>query len=251
MSAGHQNNFSKQAEFYSRYRPVYPPLMYEFLFRHLERKKYAWDCGTGSGQVAGYLAGHFEQVYANDISAEQLEQAVKKDNIQYVNKPAENTGFPPGLFDLVTAAQAIHWFDIDRFYEEVRRTTRQNGLLAVFGYGKIQINREVDPVINDLYKRAFSTYFRQNREYLNQEYRTIPFPFDEIPAPRFTIKSHWTLNDLEGYFNSWSPVQRFKSEKEYNPADETMEIITGKLPAGKPFEVRFPVFMRLGRVTKS
>lgn len=241
--------FSKQAAYYARYRPVYPKQLYDFIFRHLDRKGVAWDCGTGSGQVAAYLSDYFQKVYASDISTEQMAYAEEKENIKYHNVPAEDTGFPDNIFDLITVGQAIHWFHFNRFYEEVDRTTTDNALLAVFGYKKVRINPEVDPIIHQFYEDIFSEYFNEVRRHINSEYQTIPFPFEEIPSPSFTIRLEWTISELTGFFSSWSTVQKTKTEEGYNPAKEVLKEIEGKLPANSSFEVAFPVFLRLGKVS--
>lgn len=239
--------FSKQAYYYAAYRPVYPEEMYQFIFGHLIRKQFAWDCGTGSGQVAGYLADHFDTVRASDINAEQLKHAVQRKNIEYANVPAEKTGYPDRMFDLITVAQAIHWFDFDAFYREVRRTAKRDALLAVIGYGMLECGSEINPVIKQLYDNAFDSYYSGCRKYIDEEYRTIPFPFDEIPSPRFSITVHWTADQLEGFFNSWSAIQSFRDEQGYSPADEVMEKI--RSAAGSDLiEGSFPVFLRLGRM---
>lgn len=240
--------FSEQADYYARYRPIYPDELYDFIFDHLQEKRYAWDCGTGSGQVAVYLSDHFQKVCASDISSRQMEHAEQKKNIEYHNVPAEDSGFPADYFDLITVAQAIHWFDFDRFYDEVRRTASENALLAVFGYGRITINPEVDPVIHQFYEDAFSKDFKEIRNYVNSEYQTIPFPFTEIPSPSFAINLEWTANDLEGFFNSWSAVQKLKTQHNSNPVPEIMQKVIGDLTSGNSFEVKFPVFLRLGKM---
>ncbi len=240
--------FSEQADYYSRYRPVYPEELYDFILKHLEEKRYAWDCGTGSGQVAVYLSDYFQKVCASDISSRQMEHAERKDNIEYHNVQAEDSGFPSDYFNLITVAQAIHWFDFDRFYEEARRTAAEGALLAVFGYGRIAINPEVDPVIHQFYEDVFSKDFNEIRNYINSQYRTIPFPFPEISSPSFEINLEWTANDLEGFFYSWSAVQKLKTHEKINPVPEIMGKIIGKLTSGNSFEVKFPVFLRLGKI---
>lgn len=246
-----QDNFSGQAQYYAKFRPVYPDEMYHFIFKHLNQKQYAWDCGTGSGQVAGYLADHFKTVYANDISLEQLKHAVKKNNIVYANHPAEETGYPSDYFDLITVAQAIHWFDFDKFYEEALRVAKKGSCIAVIGYGLMRTDREIDPIIENLYKFAFGKYFSSTRRYIDEEYKTIPFPFEEMPSPGFSIKKHWVVSELEGFFNSWSPIQKFRTEHGYNPVDDVMKKIRAKVPEDRILQGLFPVFLRLGRVNKT
>lgn len=241
------SKFSKQADLYAKYRPDYPREMYDFIFKHLSSQRLAWDCATGSGQVAKYLADHFEKVYATDISTEQLRFAPSKDNIEYLEASAENSGLPSNHFDLITVAQAIHWFNFEQFYEEVRRVAREEALLAVVGYGMVRINKELDPIIDDLYEEAFGAHFNKNRKYLDEGYQTIPFGFDEIPSPSFENNYHWTLKELEGYFNSWSAVQRMKSDG-YNPVDATINKISERVSDRQKLAVTFPVFMRLGKI---
>lgn len=243
-----KKRFSKQADLYAKYRPDYPEEIYKFIFEHLNQQKIAWDCATGSGQVAGYLASHFDQVFANDISEEQLSYAPEKGNITYLNTPAEHSGLPENVFNLITIAQAIHWLDFDQFYDEVRRTARKNALLAVIGYGMVRIDEQSNTVIDNLYERAFQEYFNENRRYLDNRYQNIPFPFDEITSPAFEKHYNWSIDELEGYFNSWSAIQRIKSEKGYNPADDTIAELKNVLDNSENFEVTFPIFMRLGRV---
>lgn len=240
--------FSEQSGYYARYRPTYPEALYSFIFEQVARKKNAWDCGTGSGQVAVNLANHFDTVYATDISEEQLKRAPDRENIRYLKVPAEDTFLRPGLFDLVTAAQAIHWFDFERFYREVRRTTRNDAILAVFGYGMLSVDPDIDQILRKFYNYTFGTYFNENRTYVDEHYRTIPFPFEEIPSPSFETKLEWTLEELEGFFNSWSTIQRFKTERGINPADDVIDEIRPSWPEEQVREVTFPVFMRLGRV---
>lgn len=242
------DHFSQQAEFYARYRPTYPAAMYDFIFSHLKRRQRAWDCGTGSGQVAAYLAGVFDEVCASDISDQQLSFAPREDNIKYFNVPAEDSGFPSDYFDLITVAQAIHWFDFEHFYSEVRRTAADHALLAVIGYGYVRVDQHIDPFIDRFYRDMFGTYFSKCRSWLDERYQTIPFPFDEIPSPAFEVSFEWKRKDLEGYFNSWSSVQQFKKDKSVNPADDIMEELKPLWPASEIKEVTFPVFMRLGSV---
>lgn len=242
------SQFSKQSDLYARYRPDYPAELYDFIFSHLQRKETAWDCCTGTGQVAKVLADEFDQVYANDISQQQLDRAPELDNVNYFNVPAEETGFPGSLFDLITVAQAIHWLDFESYFKEVRRTAAPGGLLAVIGYGMIRIDERLDALIDKFYEYTFSEYFTENRQWLDRHYETIPFPFQEISSPEFEQRAKWSLEELEGYVNSWSTVQKFKDEKGTNPADDLIEKVGKLWDKEEKKTVSFPVFLRLGRL---
>jgi len=245
-----KSRFSEQSELYAEYRPGYPDALFEFIFRHLQKKETAWDACTGTGQVASVLSGNFSKVFANDISEEQLSYAPQKENIKYVKVAAEKTGFPARIFDLITVAQAIHWLDFEEFYEEVNRTAANGCLLAVIGYGMVRINEDLNPLIDKFYNYTFSEYFNENRRYLDRHYKTIPFPFEEIDSPEFTNKMDWSIHDLAGYLNSWSTVQKFKDEKGFNPAERLLKELTPHWPDNEEKEVNFPVFLRLGRVNR-
>lgn len=117
--------FSDQADQYAKYRPSYPIEFYEYLNSILPIKNTAWDCGTGNGQVAIELAKTFIKVYATDISHSQLENAIKADNIEYSVQAAESSLFENNHFDLIIVAQAIHWFNFEEFYQEVKRTAKR------------------------------------------------------------------------------------------------------------------------------
>lgn len=246
------DNFSGQAETYARYRPSYPDEMYAFIFQHVQERKTAWDCATGSGQVSGKLAESFEKVYATDISSEQMKYAPQKANIEYLQAPAEDSGLPDKVFDLITVAQAIHWFDFEEFYKEVRRTAKPGSLFSVIGYGMIRVDKETDPLLEKFYDEMFGTYFSKSRAYIRNRYQNIPFPFEEVSAPNFQIGYRWGIEELEGYFNSWSAVQKFKERDGYNPVNGFLPKLqtTANWKTGEKREVVFPIFMRMGKIIK-
>ena len=111
----------------------------------------AWDCGTGNGQVAEKIAEFFSHVEATDISKNQLQNAVKKSNITYSIQSAEKTNFENDQFDLIISAQAVHWFNFEAFYSEVKRCLKPDGLIVIMGYALFKSNLEIDAVIVDFY----------------------------------------------------------------------------------------------------
>ena len=149
-----KDNFSTQASIYAKYRPTYPDSLFEFILSHVNTRTAAWDCATGNGQTAKELAKYFEKVYATDISQKQLDQAEKAPNIIYSNQPSEKTNFPSATFDLVTVSQALHWFQFDLFYKEVRRVCKKGGWIAVWMYDR-RLSPEIDTLISEeLYKNV-------------------------------------------------------------------------------------------------
>ena len=240
--------FSKQAEVYAAFRPAYPEALYQFLFSHLKAKDVAWDCATGNGQVAQRLATHFARVYATDISAEQLSHAYRADNISYSVAPAEKTDFAADQFDLITVAQALHWFDLPRFYDEARRTANARALLAVWGYSLLKVDPLVDPLFEDFYYNKIGHYWDPARRLVENSYAGVAFPFEEIKCPDFYIRVHWSLDQFCGYVSSWSATQKYIRERGTDPVNDLRDTLRPAWTGQETKLVTFPVFMRLGRI---
>ncbi|WP_210463386.1 class I SAM-dependent methyltransferase [Rufibacter roseolus] len=242
--------FSTQAGLYKKFRPTYPPELYQHLRSLLQTHELAWDCGTGNGQVALELAKFFTHVHATDISEQQLSKAPASDRITYHLMPAEHTTFPDNSFDLITVGQAVHWFDFERFYQEVNRVAKPGAILALWGYGVLSISPEVDALFNHFYSGTVGPYWNFERRYVDEAYTTIPFPFQEEPAFTGAITAQWALPDFEGYLNSWSSVQSYIRKNGDNPVNGFMEQVKELWPENETKEVRFPVFSRIGRIKK-
>lgn len=242
-----KDNFSTQAKGYAQFRPTYPQELYDFLLSLVQDKNAAWDCATGNGQVAAVLAGYFEQVFATDISENQLKNAVKAANITYLVESSEQSSFGDDTFDLITVAQAIHWFRFDDFFAEVKRTLKPGGIFAAFGYGLMQIDEKVDAVVGKLYEEILGSYWDEERRYIEQQYTTIPFPFEEIPAPEYAIKTRWNFDQLTGYLNTWSSLQHYIKANGSNPLDLVMADLEQAWGADEEKEIRFPIILKVGR----
>lgn len=243
-----KDNFSTQSEQYALYRPVYPRAVYDYLDTVLSKKGRAWDCGTGNGQVAVELAKRFKQVFATDISRNQLHRAPRVKNISYSVQPAEKTDFPDNYFDLIVAAQAIHWFDFERFYNEVRRTARKEALLVVLGYNLFRVNPEVDRIVREFNREVLAPFWDFERRYVDENYQSIPFPFEEIAAPEFYNDLHWSFQHLLSYLETWSAVKHYIRLEEKNPLDLIREKLLHAWGDQQEQKVRFPILLRIGKV---
>lgn len=241
--------FSSGAEAYAQFRPVYPQSLYDWLLPQVKNKKKAWDCGTGNGQVAAVLAEHFAEVYATDISKKQLENAVQKPHIFYSVNAAENSGFPDNEFDLVTVAQAIHWFDFETFYSEVKRTLKPGGVLAVIGYGLVHSDEEkINLLVHDLYKSILGTYWEPERTYIDENYCSIPFPFTEIPSPQLSMTCLWTPEHFTGYLYTWSAVRNYMRKNGIDPVEMICPELQSYWGEKTKKEFHFPVLLRVGKM---
>lgn len=219
-----KDNFSLQSKQYAQFRPTYPAELIQYILRLVDNRKACWDCGTGNGQLAVLLADSFDEVYATDISANQLSNAISRPNIDYSRQEAESTYFPDSSFDLITAGQAAHWFNFDAFYAEANRVLKPSGILAIIGYGLLRFNNEVDTVIDYLYHDLLGKYWDIERKFVEHEYKTIPFTFNEIAmVPSFKLEREVTIDKLIGYLKTWSAVQHFKNATKLDPVDQIIE----------------------------
>jgi ubiquinone/menaquinone biosynthesis C-methylase UbiE len=240
--------FSTHSSIYAAFRPTYPVALYEFIFKYVTQKNKAWDCATGNGQVASYLAHHFKEVYATDISQQQLKNAIESDAIFYSIRPAEKTSFASHEFDLITVGQALHWFNLEAFYNEVKRVGKKDSVLAVWGYERCSVNAEIDTLFSDFYSNIVGPYWDPARKLIENEYQDIEFPFEEIPAPKFEIKVEWTLEHYAGYLSSWSATQKYIKANGVDPLPMLIEKLNLYWQSGSTRVITFPVFLRLGKI---
>jgi SAM-dependent methyltransferase len=241
--------FSQHSKEYATFRPTYPNELYDFILSHVKNFDAAWDCATGNGQAANDLAKRFQKVVATDLSKKQIQKATPNDKIQYSVCKAEQTPFADNSFDLITVAQAIHWFDFDLFYKEVKRVGKPDSLFAVWGYSLLSVSPFIDRLINDFYVNVVGSYWDKERKFIDEHYQTIPFPFEEIPSPKFEINVTWTIEELIGYINTWSAVQKFIQSNGFNPVDDWINSIRPNWKNEKQ-TIKFPLFLRLGIILK-
>lgn len=244
------DNFSTQSDSYKKYRPEYPRDFYESILSYVKEKEQCLDCGCGTGQVTVALSEYFNVVNGIDISKEQIRNAPRRENITYSVGRAENTEFEDESFDFIGVAQALHWFDIDKFLDEAMRLLKEDGLLCLWGYGLVSVNPSIDRQMKNFFNITLEEYWDSERKYITNQYAGIDFPFNEIkPEKEFMIKNHWSRERLEGFLNSWSAVQHYKDDRNENPVDELMREIAPFWKKDAQKKVFFPLFMRLGTKT--
>ncbi|HTL09716.1 MAG TPA: class I SAM-dependent methyltransferase [Chitinophagaceae bacterium] len=244
--------FSAQAAAYAKYRPSYPADLIEYIMGFVTDKNTAWDCATGNGQVAALLSPHFKKVLATDISHQQLLHAMPKDNIIYQQGDATQTGFADNSINLVTVAQAYHWLNHQLFEKEVKRIAARGAIIAVWGYAlPVAASNAIDELIRHFYTAVVGPYWDAERKFVDNAYQTLPFNFEPLPVAPFSMQQHWTLDDCCGYLSSWSSVQHFIKDRGYNPVDEMRTALGSQWPVNSPSLLfRFPIFLRLGRISK-
>jgi SAM-dependent methyltransferase len=249
MITDFSDHFSSVAEAYAAARPTYPPALFDHLAGLAPSRAHAWDCAAGNGQATLALAERFARVTATDASAAQLAQAPRHPSITYRVGLAQESGLPDACVDLVTVAQALHWLDLSRFYQEVGRVLVADGILAVWCYGLQRLDDErVDEPLARFYGSVVGPYWAPERTLVETSYRTVPFPFEELEAPTFEMAHEWRLPELLAYLRTWSATAAFVQARSFDPVNALAEELA---PAWGPDDrrrrVRWPLSLRIGR----
>jgi len=244
-----KDHFSSHASGYAAYRPTYPPELVTFLAGIAPGTGLAIDCGCGTGQLSVPLASRFSRVVAVDASEAQIAAASPHPRVVYRVAPADRTGEADGSADLVTVAQAAHWFALDAFYEEVRRVLRPGGVVALITYGILDVDKDIKPLVEAFFFEVIGPFWPPEREHVNTGYRHLSFPFDELEPPPLSIDVSWTFPEFMGYIDTWSAVREAEKSVGRGPVISFAEAL-GKVwgPPDRRRTIRWPLSMRVGRL---
>jgi SAM-dependent methyltransferase len=248
-AAPFKDHFSKVSSGYAAYRPGYPSELVDFLASTAPRRGLAWDAGCGSGQLSFLLGNRFERVIATDASAEQIRQAQPHPSVEYRSVPAEASGLSPCSVDLAVAAQAAHWFDLPTYYAEVRRVAGPRAVVVLVSYGNPKVEGLVDQLVRRFYSEPLGRFWPPERRLVEEEYRSLPFPFDEIQPPAFRMRVHWTLAQLAGYIETWSALRAMEKALGRGEIEQFYrDLASAWGDETKAREITWPLALRVGRV---
>ena len=244
-----EDHFSAKAETYIRHRPAYPDELFAYLVSLSPHRHLAWDCGTGNGQAALGLADFFRRVVATDASTDQIALAPSRKGIEFRIARAEEAGLESHTVALVTVAVAVHWFDLDKFYAEVRRVLSPGGVLAVWCYPLPEIAPAVDRILDGYLRETLSGYWPDGFRYVLDGYRSLPFPFDEVRPPSFSMETSWSAADIMGFLQSWSGTTNFERQRGFNPVEQIRPSLIEAWGAEvESRSLRWKLFLRIGQV---
>lgn len=215
-----KDHFSSASDTYASARPGYPDSLFAYLSSVCEQHDMAWDCATGNGQAAVKLAAHFKSVIASDASAQQIRHAQPHPSVDYIVTRAEDSGIACNSIDLVTVAQALHWFALPAFSKEVGRTLKAGGVMAAWTYNLLTINPQLDALINHLYDTLLGPYWAAERRLVEEGYQSIDFPYPELKCPNFQMELNWNAGQLLDYLSTWSAVKARIADNRPDPLQE-------------------------------
>jgi SAM-dependent methyltransferase len=162
--------------------------------------------------------------------------------------PAEESGIGAETIDLVTIAQALHWFELERFYAEVWRVLKPEGVIAASAYNLLHVEPAIDAVINHYYFDIVGPYWPPERA-LVEKFEELRFPFPEIAPPPFEMTADWKVEHLLGYLRTWSATQRFMAANQTDPLkDVEKELRSAWGDAEQSRHVVWPLTVRIGRL---
>ena len=243
-----KDHFSRLAAEYAAFRPSYPPALFEYLGQLCRERRMAWDCACGTGQASVALGDRFQTVVATDASPQQVSAATPHEHVTYRVAKAEDSGLDSKSVDLVTVAQALHWFNLEAFYTEVERVLVPSGVIAVWTYGVLHLEGEaVDALVQKFYYDVVGPYWPPERRFVEEGYRSLAFPFATVTPPSFNMEKTWERDHLLGYLRSWSATGRYVEVKGVDPVS-TLEEQLAPLWGDRPRKVTWPLALRVGRV---
>jgi len=242
------DHFSDVAKQYAEARPTYPAALFDWLADAAPARDLAWDAGAGSGQASLALAERFARIQASDISAAQL--ASMPPHAHIATHVGDTSGLPDSAADLVTVAQALHWFDLDAFYAEVRRVLKPGGVIAVWSYGLLRTDDDaLTAAVDHLHNDIVGPYWPPERHDVENGYANLTFPFARIDIPAFQMTAQWDLHRLLGYFRSWSATARMEKATGENPIDGYAPVLQALWgDPRQPRNLAWPLMVRAGKV---
>lgn len=244
-----KDHFSARSAAYAAHRPTYPAALVDYLAGLCRETGSALDAGCGTGQLSVLLAERFARVVGTDASAQQIAKAQAHARVEYRVAPAERSGLPDSSVDLVTAAQAAHWFDLPAFYAEARRVGRPGAVIALVTYGVIEADAEIGPAIRHFYHDVVGPYWPPERRHVEEGYRSFAFPFAEATPPPLAIAVEWRAADLIGYADTWSAVREAEKILGQEPLERfRREILLAWGDPERRRAIRFPLSLRVGRL---
>ena len=186
---------------------------------------------------------------ATDASAEQLTLAPRHSRVEYKVARSESAGLEDHSAALITVAVAVHWFDFDQFYAEVRRTLSPEGLIAVWCYSLPAIEPVIDRILDRYLRETLADYWPERFRYIYEQYRTLPFPFEEVKTPKFSMETYWDLSQVLGFLHSWSGTANYEKQMGHNPIHIIRPLLTeawGDEPRKR--NLNWNLFLRVGKM---
>jgi SAM-dependent methyltransferase len=224
-------------DLYASYRPTYPPALYETVIKYAcehasssEPLRLCVDVGSGTGQATVALAEYFESVIGVEASESQRAAAVNTERVLYKDGSAEHIPVTDNAtVDVVTVAQAAHWFDLPAFYSECKRVLKPGGTVAMWSYGLARLdNQNASSELLNYHTKVMGPFWDERRQLVDDNYASIEIPFQHFVRTSVDMSTDMTLDGLYRYLTTQSCYNTFK--KIHPDAEEDpLEVLCHKL----------------------
>lgn len=204
-----QPKFGQAADEFQRYRPEYPPALFERILREVpsNRRHCAMDLGAGTGKVTRELIALFDQVIA--VEPDPLMAAKIREQFSGVIlriATAEELSQPPSTADLIIIATAFHWMDGPRVLANAATWLRAGGILAVFDLPFPTMPDPVRVIVKKELKERWAAFRdpRLNKAGRWQDVVRSAPGLDVLEEGKFTNVVSMSATDLTGFCRSTS-----------------------------------------------
>ncbi|XP_072142811.1 putative methyltransferase DDB_G0268948 [Dermacentor andersoni] len=200
------------SKLYKQARPTLPDFVIQdviaYVNQKLSKRELCVDVGCGPGQSTELFCPYFKNVVGADISHSQIEEANamrRHGNVTYIEAHAECLPLRSNSVALVSAVNAVQWFDQDAFFSEVRRVLVENGVLfAAMHHLRALLEPDMDNWLFQLRKEKFSDYLLSRHKYWDDGYGSIEVPFKGVRRKTMLSKSTLTVSGVMSHVNTWS-----------------------------------------------
>ncbi len=242
-------SFGRQAEVYFAARPTYPDELFRWISEESPNQELAWDVGTGSGQAALKLTDYFTHVHATDIDKEQVSQAPGHPQVTFTDAPAHLSSLQTGSVDAITVATALHWFDHELFWKEVRRVARDDAIFCAWTYHSAETDKEVQNKLIDPVAEVLEPYWSDGnrlswRGYSRDE---LKMPFEVVSVPKFSCDLEWSPLQIATFVRSWSAHQKARLDGHSETLDKIEQQALAKL-GSEPRRFVLPMHFLAARI---
>ena len=243
--------FSQKVQDYLKSRPDYPAALFDRLAEcgALPNNAVIADIGSGTGSLTKSLLDLGHEVFALEPN-DEMRQAAERILIDYPGfwssaGSAEQTGLPDSSVDLVTAAQAFHWFDAPRARDECLRILRPHGRVALIWNDRVlsdPLNQGLDQVLSGFGGALRKVSMQQ------EELRQVPLFFGGSSYSSFEFEhGHWMdRSGLEALVFSRSYMPARNSEAGRAAERSVLQIFNDHAQAGRVL-MRYVTLALVGR----
>ncbi|MBX9400068.1 class I SAM-dependent methyltransferase [Lysobacter sp. BMK333-48F3] len=250
-----KDHFSALARSYAASRPEYPDALFDAIGAHLPAGPVrVWEPGCGSGQATRGLAARYQRVHATEPSAAQIERHWAREaalrgegKVELAIEPAERCSLDDASVELVAVAQAMHWFERERFFAECERVLVPGGVLAVWAYGDFLAPEGMVEAV-EAFRARIDPYWQPENAEVRDRYAGYAWPFAALPAPELWLEAEWSLGRWLGYLHSLSAVERCRAATGDDPVALHRTALSAAWGAAEDLRtIQWPLHLHLRR----